>query len=120
VVGIRRSHLKCDKPPSVEPCHSTRVTYNSHHFLVNPMNSRRATKVFTDNYDFQKSKRQLAEYPSSEGLTEGYYVVFSNLHTDEDEGDFEEEILGKRIYTYILRIRFDPPSQLPPVKQAEE
>ena len=47
-------------------------------------------------------------------------MVFSNLHNDEDEGDFEEEILGKRIYTYILRIRFDPPSQLPPVKQAEE
>lgn len=49
-----------------------------------------------------------------------YYVVFSNLHTDEDEGDLAEEILGKRIYPYILRIRFDPPSQLRPVKKKEE
>jgi hypothetical protein len=78
------------------------------------------SKVFTDNYDFQKGKRQLAEYLASARLTEGYCVVFSNLHTDEDEGDFEEEILVKRICTWILRIRFDPPSQLPPVKKAEE
>ena len=35
--------IQCDKPASVEPCHSTRVTYDSRHFLVNPMNSRRAT-----------------------------------------------------------------------------
>lgn len=89
------------------------IVYQSWKYIVE-------TKVFTDNYDFQKGKRQLAEYLATEGLTEGYYVVFSNLHTDEDEGDFEEEILGKRIYTYILRIRFDPPSQLPPVKKVEE
>jgi hypothetical protein len=29
VVDIRRSHLQCDKPASVEPCHSTRVTYDT-------------------------------------------------------------------------------------------
>jgi len=44
VVDIRRSHLQCDKPASVEPCHSTRVTYDSQHFLVNQMNYRRAEK----------------------------------------------------------------------------
>ena len=36
------SHLKCDKPASVEPCHAIRVTYDSRLFLVNPMNFRRA------------------------------------------------------------------------------
>ncbi len=69
------------------------------------------TKVFTDTHYFQKGKRQLAAYLASEGLSEGYYVVFSHKHTETDTLDFAEEIEGKRIYTYIIRTTFEPPSR---------
>jgi hypothetical protein len=68
------------------------------------------TKVFTDQYYFQKGKRQLADYLESEALAEGYYVVFSHKHADTDTLFFDEVINGKRIYTYIIRTDFGRPS----------
>ncbi|OAD24128.1 hypothetical protein THIOM_000019 [Candidatus Thiomargarita nelsonii] len=59
----------------------------------------------------KKGKGQLAEYLKSEGLDEGYYVVFSNLHTNTLY--FEEEIKSRRIYTYIICTHFPTPSRLP-------
>lgn len=70
------------------------------------------TKIFTDQYSFQKGKRQLAAYLASEGVAEGYYVVFSQKHTNTDTLSFDEVIDGKRIYTYIIRTDFVPPSHL--------
>lgn len=72
------------------------------------------TKIFTDDYYFQKGKRQLAAYLASENLAEGYYVVFSNKHADADELYLEEEIDGKRIYTYLIRTDVEPASQAAP------
>jgi len=69
------------------------------------------TKIFTDDSYFQKSKRQLAEYLNSEGIAEGYYVVFSSKHTEKDKLYFEEDIKGKSIYTYIIRTRFEQASK---------
>ncbi len=70
------------------------------------------TKCFTDNYYYQKGKKQLAEYLKSEELSEGYYVVFSNKHTDNDELYFEEEVEGKKIYTYIVCTQFEQASRV--------
>ncbi|MCP4400460.1 MAG: hypothetical protein GY801_24545 [bacterium] len=64
-------------------------------------------------YYFQKGKAQLAEYLASEGLDEGYYVVFSNKHSRDDQLSFEEEVNGKQIYSYIILTRFDRPSDAP-------
>ncbi|MCK5717063.1 MAG: hypothetical protein KAH77_06185, partial [Thiomargarita sp.] len=58
-------------------------------------------------------KGQLAEYLKSEDLEEGYYVVFSSLHTDQDTLYFEDTIQGKQIYTYIICTHFPTPSCLP-------
>ncbi len=69
------------------------------------------TKVFTDLSYFEKGKRQLAEYVSSEGLEEGYYVVFSNKHGAEDILEQEEIVAGKRIVTRIIRTNFEQPSR---------
>lgn len=69
------------------------------------------TKVFSDQYYFQQGKQQLADYLATEGLTEGYYVVFSNRHTKDDTLYFEETIDGKQIYTYIILTCFDQPSR---------
>ena len=71
------------------------------------------TKIFTDQSYFQKGKAQLADYLTSEGLDEGYYAVFSNKHTEDDQLYFEEDIHGKRIYTYFICTHFDRPTDLP-------
>lgn len=61
------------------------------------------TKIYTDNSYYEAGKRQLAEYLKSEGLSEGYYVVFSSMHQDKDVLKEEEGIEGKMIYSFIIR-----------------
>ncbi len=70
------------------------------------------TKIFTHNKALQKGKAQLAEYLTSENLDAGYYVVFSSKHTEKDQLDFDEQINGKRIYTYIICTRFERASDM--------
>jgi hypothetical protein len=86
------------------------IIYNNHRYLIE-------VKVFTNNTLFKKGKAQLAEYLKSENLNEGYYVVFSNVHNDENTLYFEEQINGKQIYTYIICTNFPTPSNLPVPKQ---
>jgi len=69
------------------------------------------TKIFTDRSYFQKGKAQLAEYLKSEGLKVGYYVVFSEKHSEDDALEEEEIINGKRIVTRIIRVNFERPSK---------
>jgi len=65
------------------------------------------TKVFTTHTRFQNGKYQLADYLEAEKLDEGYYVVFSNTHEADDTLDFDEDINGRRIRTYIVRTHFE-------------
>jgi len=81
------------------------IVYKNHRYLIE-------VKVFTNNTLFKKGKGQLAEYLKSEGLDEGYYVVFSNVHDDANTLYSEEEIEGKQIYTYIICTKFPTPSRL--------
>jgi len=71
------------------------------------------TKVYSDETYFKKGKGQLAEYLKSEALLEGYYVVFSQKHTEKDELNSEELIQGKRIYTHIIPTQFEQASRVP-------
>ncbi len=80
------------------------ILYPGHKYIIE-------TKVFADDFYFQRGKRQLADYLGSERLTEGYYVVFSAKHGSDDPLYFDEVIDGKRIYTYIIRINFEMPSR---------
>ncbi|OQY53416.1 MAG: hypothetical protein DRR08_29315 [Candidatus Parabeggiatoa sp. nov. 2] len=82
------------------------IVYKNNRYLIE-------VKVFSNNTRLKKGKGQLAEYLKSEGLDEGYCVVFSNLHTDDDELYYDEEIKGKQIYTYIICTNFPTPSRLP-------
>ncbi len=68
------------------------------------------TKKYSNNSYYQKGKRQLAEYLKSERLSEGYYVVFSNVHKDEDVLKEKEEIEGKIIHSYIIRTNIKAPT----------
>jgi hypothetical protein len=71
------------------------------------------TKIFSDTFVFAHGKQQLADYLTTEGLAEGFYVVFSQKHTADDTLFFDETIAGKRIRTYIIRTDFTPPSTRP-------
>jgi effector-binding domain-containing protein len=83
------------------------ILYRSKKYIIE-------TKIFNDKSSFEKGKRQLAEYLKSEGLDDGYYVVFSKKHAEDDVLEQEEMIDGKRIYTRIIRVNFEKPSDLNP------
>ncbi len=69
-------------------------------------------KRWSGPFYYQKGKRQLAAYAKSEGLPEGFYVVFSSQHKETDTLFEQEEIDGVKIYTYVVRTNFEPPSKL--------
>ncbi|MEK7727584.1 MAG: AAA-like domain-containing protein [candidate division KSB1 bacterium] len=69
------------------------------------------TKIFTDQTYFQNGKEQLAEYLQTADLEEGYYVVFSHQHNENDVLTQEEIIAGKRIWTHIIQVNFERPSR---------
>ncbi|MCB0062557.1 MAG: hypothetical protein KDE19_10600, partial [Caldilineaceae bacterium] len=83
------------------------ILYQSYKYLIE-------TKIFTDAFYFEKGKYQLAEYLKSEGLAEGFYVVFSGSHGDTDTLHSDEMIEGKRIRTYIVRTNFARPTDISP------
>ncbi len=78
------------------------------------------TKVFYHTTYFKQGKGQLAAYLTTEGLAEGYYVVFSGMHTNADELYSEETVAGKRIYTHIVLTNFERPSELPVPMELKE
>lgn len=69
------------------------------------------TKVYLDQGYFDQGKEQLVDYLVSEGLDQGFYVVFSNKHGPTDTLYSEETIRGKQLYTWIIRTGFKAPSQ---------
>ncbi len=71
------------------------------------------TKIFLSQMQFAHGKQQLADYLTSEGLDEGFYVVFTQKHRATDILFFDEIVAGKRILTYLIRTNFDPPSTRP-------
>lgn len=77
------------------------------------------TKIFTTQRRLAAGKHQLAAYLESENLCEGFYVVFSNKHTKEDELYFDEEINEKRLHTYIILTHFEQPSRISTSKPDE-
>ena len=87
--------------------------------LVRGQKSIIETKIFSDQTYFQQGKHQLADYLATEGLSEGYYVVFSRKHVEDDTLYFDEIIDDKRIYTYIIRTDFKQPSRRRPRNHEE-
>jgi type II secretory pathway predicted ATPase ExeA len=81
------------------------IIYKNNRYLIE-------VKVFNNITLHKKGKGQLAEYLASEGLNEGYYVVFSNSHTDDNILYEEDIIKGKQLYTYIICTNFPTPSRL--------
>ena len=69
------------------------------------------TKVYLDQGYFDQGKTQLVDYLVSEGLDQGFYVVFSNKHGATDTLYTEDTLHGKRLYTWIIPTDFKAPSR---------
>ena len=67
-------------------------------------------KLFRDASTHRRGKAQLAAYLESEGLDEGYYIVFSRVHTEEDVLQETAEVEGRRIHTWIFPVELEVPS----------
>jgi len=70
------------------------------------------TKIYTNQQRYIDGKTQLAQYLKTEGLNEGFYVVFSHHHTENDLLNEENIIEEKKIFTFIIRTNFDLPSRV--------
>ena len=70
------------------------------------------TKIWRGESRYQAGKKQLAAYLKSEGVTEGYYIVFD--HREKPEPRVETETIeGLRIRSYVIPVMQEPPSKVP-------
>ena len=70
------------------------------------------TKIWRGDGRYQSGKKQLAAYLRSEGVTEGYYIVFD--HRQSPEPQVKTEVLeGLTIRSYVIPVMQEPPSGMP-------
>ena len=70
------------------------------------------TKIWRGDSRYQAGKKQLATYLKSEGVTEGYYIVFD--HRQDPEAQVETETIeGLTIRSYIIPVMQEMPSKVP-------
>ena len=67
------------------------------------------TKIWRSESGYTKGKKQLAAYLSTEGVTEGFYVVFDHREVPEPRTE-TEEIDGLTIRSYVVPVVRERPS----------
>ena len=81
------------------------ITYNQRKYIVE-------TKIWRGDSRYQTGKKQLAAYLSSEGITEGYYIVFD--HRQDPESRVETETVeGLTVRSYVIPVMQEVPSNVP-------
>ena len=81
------------------------ITHNQQKYIVE-------TKIWRGDGRYQSGKKQLAAYLRSEGVTEGYYIVFD--HRQSPEPQVKTEVLeGLTIRSYVIPVMQEPPSGMP-------
>ena len=78
------------------------ITHNQRRYIVE-------TKIWRGDRRYQAGKKQLAAYLSSEGVTEGYYIVFDHRQDPEQRVE-TEAIEGLTIRSYVIPVMQEPPS----------
>ena len=68
------------------------------------------TKIWRSDRYYAEGKQQLAAYLSTEGVTEGYYVVFDHREAPEPRTE-TEEINGMTIRSYVIPVVQERPSR---------
>ena len=67
------------------------------------------TKVWRSERGYQAGKQQLATYLTSEGASEGYYVVFDYRENSEPRAE-TDTVEGRTIHSYVIPVLQTPPS----------
>lgn len=83
------------------------ITYNQQKYIVE-------TKIWRGDSRYQAGKKQLAAYLRSEGVTEGYYIVFDHRQAPEPRVE-AETIEGLAVRSYVIPVMQEPPSGLHPL-----
>ena len=76
------------------------------------------TKIWRGDNRYQAGKKQLVTYLRSEGVTEGYYIVFD--HREEPEPRVETETIeGLTIRSYVIPVIQELPSKVPNTSETQ-
>ena len=67
------------------------------------------TKIWRSESSYAAGKQQLSSYLATEGITEGYYVVFDHRYAPEPRAE-TETIDGQTIRSYVVPVVQDRPS----------
>ena len=81
------------------------ITYNQQKYIIE-------TKIWRGDGRYQAGKKQLVTYLRSEGVTEGYYIVFDHREGPEPRVE-TETIEGLTIRSYVVPVMQEIPSKLP-------
>ena len=80
------------------------ITHNQRKYIIE-------TKIWRGDNRYQAGKRQLAAYLNTEGVTEGYYIVFD--HREDPVPRVETETIeGLTIRSYVIPVLQELPSRL--------
>ena len=80
------------------------INHNQRKYIVE-------TKVWRGDNRYQAGKKQLAAYLSSEGVAEGYYIVFDHRQNPEPRVE-TETIEDLTIRSYVIPVMQKPPSEI--------
>ena len=78
------------------------ITHNQRKYIIE-------TKIWRGDIRYQTGKKQLAAYLNTEGVTEGYYIVFDHRENSEPLVEIET-IEGLKIRSYIIPVMQELPS----------
>ena len=81
------------------------ITHNRRKYIVE-------TKIWRGDARYQMGKQQLAAYLKSEGVTEGYYVVFDHRQKPEPRVE-TETVRDVDIRSYVIPVMQEIPSNTP-------
>ena len=80
------------------------ITHNQQKYIIE-------TKIWRGDSRYQAGKKQLVTYLRSEGVTEGYYIVFD--HREEPKPRVETETIeGLTIRSYVIPVMQELPSKV--------
>ena len=70
------------------------------------------TKIWRSERHYAEGNRQLAAYLLTEGVTEGYYVVFDHRETPKPRTETETETIdGLTIRSYVIPVMQKPTTE---------
>ena len=81
------------------------ITHNQQKYIIE-------AKIWRGDHRYQAGKKQLAAYLNTEGVKEGYYIVFE--HRENPEPRVETETIGGlTIRSYVIPVMQEMPSGSP-------